>query len=161
MGRARVIAVPGAANPGRVAMISGRTAGPRCDQSGHEPPTIAIPAAGYCGSLHLCRSSQAVAPRGPAGGALKRPGSGTRPESAPDANPGRSGRRRRKVLVGHDGMPCARAAHPPSFAIKRDFAPDPADCARVYQTSTSINTLIISLYVELPVRNNHMMNSGK
>jgi len=46
-----VIAIPFAANLGAVAAIAGRTASPRCNQSGHEPPMIAIPATGYCGSL--------------------------------------------------------------------------------------------------------------
>ena len=53
VGTVPVIAIPGAANSGRVAMISGRTASPRCNQSGHDTPMIAIPATGYCGSLHL------------------------------------------------------------------------------------------------------------
>jgi hypothetical protein len=48
-----VIAIPFAANPGPVAAIAGRTASPRCNQSGHEPPMIAIPATGYGGSLHI------------------------------------------------------------------------------------------------------------
>jgi hypothetical protein len=48
-----VIAIPFAANLGTVAAIAGRTASPRCNQSGHEPPMIAIPATGYCGSLHI------------------------------------------------------------------------------------------------------------
>jgi hypothetical protein len=53
VGTVPVIAIPLAANPGPVAAIAGRTADPRCNQSGHEPPMIAIPATGYCGSLQV------------------------------------------------------------------------------------------------------------
>ncbi len=55
VGPLRMIAIPFAANPGRVAAIAGQTASPRCNQSGHEPPMIAILATGYCGSLQLRR----------------------------------------------------------------------------------------------------------
>jgi hypothetical protein len=53
VGMVPVTAIPGAANPGRVVMISGQTASPRCNQSGHEPPMIAIPPTDNCGSLQV------------------------------------------------------------------------------------------------------------
>src|SRR5271157_4614946 len=53
VGTTPMIAIPVAAFMGPVAMIVGRTPQPRCNERGHDPPSIAIRAADDCSSLHL------------------------------------------------------------------------------------------------------------
>src|SRR5689334_6188236 len=52
-GTAPMIAIPGAAFMGSVAMIVGSTRQVCCNHFGHGRPMIAIPPADNCGSLHL------------------------------------------------------------------------------------------------------------
>src|SRR5208283_3336590 len=53
VGTAPMIAIPVAANLGSVAMIVGQTPHIPCNDRGHGPPSIAIPAADDCDPLQL------------------------------------------------------------------------------------------------------------
>src|SRR6185369_6593312 len=57
MGTAPMIAIPGAAFMGSVAMIVGSTRQVCCNHFGHGRPMIAIPPADVCGSLQITAGS--------------------------------------------------------------------------------------------------------
>src|ERR1051325_2416096 len=65
MGTAPMIAIPGAAFMGSVAMIVGSTRQVCCNHFGHGRPMIAIPPADDCGSLQLLVGDPAARARPP------------------------------------------------------------------------------------------------